>query len=141
VDSATQTLINPAGVNVGDISVEGDTGDSENLGLYELTVFRGPSTITPTGAVNFHLALDSVVGILVQRVVGHHKLFGRSVPTLKVVGHVPLGKFHKGRRHVHWNLRVNGHRLKRGTYQVTLRSLTPSKQIRDFGVPHLIRVR
>jgi hypothetical protein len=81
------------------------------------------------------------VGILVQRVVGHHKLFGRTVPTLKVVGHVPLGKFHKGRRHVHWNLRVNGHRLTHGTYQVTLRSLTPSTQIRDFGVPHLIRVR
>ncbi len=41
---------------------------------------------------------------------------------------------------MHWNLKVDGHRLRRGTCQVTLRSLTASKKIRDFGVPHLIRV-
>jgi WD40 repeat protein len=141
-DTETQTLVNPAGVDVGDISVEGQVGGGgDNLGLYELTVFRGPGAITSTGTVNFHLASDSAVGILIQRVVGHHKLFGRTVPTLKLVGHVPLGRFKQGRRHAHWDLRVNGRRLKRGTYQVTLRSLTASEKIRDFGVPHLIRVR
>lgn len=141
-DTETQTLLNPAGVDVGNIAVQGQVGGGgDNLGLYELTVFRGPGAITSTGTVNFHLAADSAVGILVQRVVGHHKLFGRTVPTLKPVGHVPLGRFKPGRRHVHWDLRVNGHRLKRGTYQVTLRSLTASKKIREFGVPHLIRVR
>jgi hypothetical protein len=144
-DTQTQTLINPAGVDVGDISLESKQGNpeplAENLGLYELTVFQGPGTITTAGTVNFHLLQGSAVGILVQRVVGHHKLFGRTVPTLEAVGRVPLGMFKRGSRHVHWNLEVNGHRLTRGTYQVTLRSLTPSKQIRDFGVPHLIRVR
>jgi hypothetical protein len=144
-DTATQTLINPAGVDVGNISVESTHGNpeplAENLGLYELTVFQGPGTITTAGTVNFQLLQGSAVGILVQRVVGHHKLFGRTVSTLQAVGRVPLGMFKRGSRHVHWNLEVNGHRLTRGTYQVTLRSLTASKQIRDFGVPHLIRVR
>jgi hypothetical protein len=133
-DTETQTLINPTGVDVGQVF-------PDNLGLYQLTVFRGPGTITSTGTVNFHLASDSAVGILVQRVVGHHKLFGRRVPTLKPVGHVPLGRFKQGHGPVHWDLKVNGHRLTRGTYQVTLRSLTASKKIRDFGVPQLIRMR
>jgi len=56
------------------------------------------------------------------------------------VGHVPLGKFKKGNQHVRWNLRVNGRPLPRGTYQVTLRSLTSSKQIRDLGAPRLIHM-
>ncbi len=34
-----------------------------------------------------------------QRVIGHHKLFGRTEPTLKAVGRAPLGMFKEGRRH------------------------------------------
>ena len=131
-DTETQTLINPAGVDLGETT--------SPRGLYETPVF-GRTGISPVGSVTFQLASDSAVGILVQRVVGHHKLFGRTVPTLKKVGRVPLGIFRKGRHHAHWDLKVNGRRLKRGTYQVTLRSLTASKKIRDFGVPHLIHVR
>jgi WD40-like Beta Propeller Repeat len=135
-DTETQTLINPAGVDVGVIDLP--------YGLYETPVFIGGTGIgvgPVVGSASFDLAAGSAVGILVQRVVGHHRLFGRTVPTLKLVGRVPLGNFRKGRRHVHWDLRVNGHRLRRGTYQLTLRSLSASKKIRDFGVPHLIHVR
>lgn len=143
-DTQTQTLINSAGVDIGDPSLfTSHTGLSvtpDNLGLFERTVLV-KGTVVPTGTVTFALAGDSGVGILVQRVVGHHRLFGRRVPTLKPVGRVPLGRFKKGRRHVHWNLKVNGHRLKRGTYQVTVRSVTASGKVRDFGAPKLIRLR
>jgi hypothetical protein len=54
---------------------------------------------------------------------------------------VPLGKFHKGSRTAHWNLRVNGHSLRHGTYQVTVRALTGKQQIRDLGKPQIIHVR
>ncbi len=143
-DTQTQTMINPAGVDLGDAGVCGAAEPYElygdKLSLFEHTVF-GRTGITPAGDVNFRIAQDSAVGIFVQRVIGHHELFGRRVPRLKVVGHVPLGRFRPGRRHAHWNLKVNGRRLKPGTYQVTLRALTAAKQIREFAVPHLIRVR
>jgi hypothetical protein len=77
----------------------------------------------------------------VQRVVGHHRLFGRRVPTLKLVGRVPFGKFAKGKRHVKWNFEVSGKRLRPGTYQITVRAVTPKIQIRDLGTPHIIRLR
>lgn len=145
-DTQTQTLINPAGVQFGSYPTFGappGDHDSADLGpyLYEITVFHGPGAISSGGTVHFALASTSAVGILVQRIVGHHKLFGRRVPTLRVVGHVPLGRFKAGHNHLDWNLKVDGHRLKRGTYQVTLRSLTSSKQIRDFGIPHVIHLR
>jgi hypothetical protein len=142
-DTESQTSINPAGIDVGDATVgspeETEELEAQNLTLYEHTLITG-GRITPVGAVNFHLAQASDVGILVQRVVGHHVLFGRRVPTLKPVGRVPLGKFKRGGRHARWNLQVAGRRLTRGVYQVTLRALTGSRKIRDLGTPDLIRV-
>ena len=73
--------------------------------------------------------------------VGHHELFGRKVPKLKLVGRVPLGKFKKGHDKTHWNLRVNGKRLRRGTYQVTPRAVAKSGRIRDLGKPSIIHVK
>jgi len=143
-DTQTQTLINPTGVDVGEVAagpVSSFELENENMSLYEGPPLILRAQITSVGSVNFNLSAESDVGILVQHVVGHHELFGRRVPTLKVVGHVPLGGFTKGHRHVRWNLRVNGRRLKPGNYQVTLRSLTASKKIRDLGVPDLIHVR
>jgi hypothetical protein len=34
---------------------------------------------------------------------------------------VPLGLHHRGRLRIQWNLEVNGQKLSRGTYQITLR--------------------
>jgi DNA-binding beta-propeller fold protein YncE len=51
-------------------------------------------------------------GILVQRLVrGRHVL----------VGHVPFGLRRPGHLRIRWNLRVNGHRLRKGRYLITLR--------------------
>ena len=135
-DSQTQMILNVPGVDLGQIS----TSTSGNLSVYQQNLFTF-TAISLSGAVNFNLLRSSGVGILVQRVIGHHKLFGRTVPTLKLVGRVPLGKFAKGRRHVRWNFRVNGKRLRRGTYQVTVRAVTPSLKIRDLGTPRIIKIQ
>lgn len=63
------------------------------------------------------------IGIFVARVTGRRKLLGRTVPRIKPVGRVPLGKTRKGRNSFRWNRKVNGRRLKRGTYLLTYRAL------------------
>lgn len=99
------------------------------------------TSISPSGTVDFRLRERSGVGILVQRVIGHHELLGRRVPTLKRVGRVPFGPFPSGHHHVHWDLRVNGRHVRRGTYQVTVRAVTRKGQIRDLGRPRILHVR
>jgi hypothetical protein len=59
---------------------------------------------------------------------------------LKPLGRVPFGHFNKGHGKVHWDLRVNGKKLPKGTYQVTPRAVTKSLKIRDFGTPRIIHV-
>ena len=72
------------------------------------------------------------VGILVQRVHGHH---------LERVGKVPLGTHGKGRLRLRWNLRVNGKPLHPGRYQITLRALDGHKRVLGLSAPTTIRVR
>jgi putative heme iron utilization protein len=72
------------------------------------------------------------VGILVQRVRGHH---------LKRVGKVPLGTHRKGHLNLRWNLRVNGHKLRPGRYQITLRALDKHKRVLGLSTPVKIRVK
>jgi hypothetical protein len=135
-DSQTQTLLNPSGVDVGTAA----NNNLNDVSLYTRPTFQSTS-VSLAGRVTFTVLQPTSVGLLVQRVKGHHRLFGRSVPTLKPVGRVPLGKFGKGSRKAHWNLRVNGRPLQHGTYQVTVRALTRKQQIRDLGKPKIIRVR
>ena len=63
------------------------------------------------------------IGIFVVRVTGKRKLLGRTVPRIRQIGRVPLGKTRKGRNSFRWNGKVNGKRLKRGTYLLTYRAL------------------
>src|SRR4051794_19768664 len=109
-DSQTQTILNPSGVAVG-TSASNNVND---VSLYTRPTFQSTS-VSLAGRVTFNVLQPTSVGLLVQRVTGHHRLFGRSVPTLKAVGRVPLGKFKKGSRKTHWNLRVGGRPLHRGT--------------------------
>ena len=80
-------------------------------------------------------------GIFVVRVVGKRKLLGRSAPRVRVVGKVPLGLAKKGRNRKRWNGKVNGKRLRPGTYLLTYRSLkgrrvlSLSRSIRFDGWP------
>jgi hypothetical protein len=78
------------------------------------------------------LRLRSTVGILVERVHGH-----RVTP----VGRVPLGTHHKGRFNRRWDLKVNGRRLHRGRYRITLRALDSHRNILGLTRPVTIRIR
>jgi hypothetical protein len=84
------------------------------------------------------LSIGSQIGIFVARVVGKRKLLGRSVPRLRVVGRVPLGRARRGRNRFRWNLKVNGKRLRPGTYLLTYRSL---KGKRVTNTSDSIRIR
>jgi len=79
--------------------------------------------VTPSGngaVISSQLGQDDQVGILVQRIARDR---GHRAPVLATVGRVPLGLHHRGRLHIRWNLEVNGHRLGKGTYRITLRAL------------------
>ena len=66
---------------------------------------------------------STTIGIFVVRVTGKRKLLGRTVPRVRVVGRVPLGRAKKGGNRFRWNGKVAGKRLRRGTYLLTYRSL------------------
>jgi len=68
-------------------------------------------------------------------------LFGHRVPTLRTVGRVPFGQFKRGHHKVRWNLRVNGRRLRPGTYLVTPRLVTRRGVVRELGKPRVLRIR
>jgi hypothetical protein len=87
------------------------------------------------------LAAPSGVGILVQRIVGTKRVHGHKVFILRKVGRVPLGKHHRGRLHLHWNLKVNGHKLKKGRYLVTVRAVKLPKTVLALAKPVVITVR
>jgi hypothetical protein len=131
-DTETQTLVDPSGTDLGLVAAR-DTG---SLSLYEKAVLKltsfpsfGTLTTSNVGTVP--------IGLLVQRVVGHHELLGRRVPTLKPAGRIPLGVFKAGRHTIHWH----AHGLKPGRYQFTPRALTKDGKVRDLGTPRIFRVR
>jgi hypothetical protein len=78
-------------------------------------------------------AKGQTVGIFVARVTGKRKLLGRTVPRIKPVGRVPLGKARKGRNRFRWNGKVNGRRLQRGTYLLTFRALRRERVVSTSG--------
>jgi hypothetical protein len=92
------------------------------------------------GQLSFQLAQASGIGILVQRITGHHRLLGRLVPSLGTVGGVPFGKFTRGHHRVRWDLRVNWRRLPRGHYLVTPRLFTRGGIVRELGRPHILQI-
>jgi hypothetical protein len=135
LDTQTQTIVNPAGADVVHHTIFGG-----NLSLFVRPVLKS-GTLTPNGFISFIALNPTGVGILVQRVVGKTKLLGRTVPKLELVGRVPLGRFKKGHGRVRWDGRVNGRKLKPGTYQVTVRAVSPKGAITDLAKPRRLRVR
>src|SRR3954468_11239671 len=135
-DTGTQTLIDDEGTDLGQIHLT----DRGNLSIFSRPLIKF-TRVSPSGFVTFIALSDTGVGILVQRIVGRHKLFGKTVPVLKPVGRVPLGVFRKGRGHAHWNGRVGGKRLKPGRYQVTVRAVNGKHVVTDLGDPQTFRVR
>jgi hypothetical protein len=135
-DTETQTLIDSNGTDLGLVA----TLDTGNLSLYEKPVLK-VTNLPNFGTLSVSLLNPAPIGLLVQRVVGHHRLLGRRVPTLKPAGRIPLGRFRRGRHRIHWRPVVNGRRLRPGLYQFTVRALTRSGKVRDLGKPRLLRVR
>jgi dipeptidyl aminopeptidase/acylaminoacyl peptidase len=133
-DSQTQTILNDGGPQISNVDnpLDGSTTIYVKPVL-KTTTIQGP-------VVRFQLLQPSGIGILVQRVVGHHRQFGRTVPTLRMIGRVPLGRFRSGSGRVRWNGRVNGRKLRRGTYQVTVRAVDASAHVLDLGRPRQVRV-
>jgi hypothetical protein len=131
-DTQTQTLIDPDGTDLGPVA----TIDTGNLSLYEKPVLVVTS-LPDFGTLVVNPVTRVPIGLLVQRVVGHHRLLGRRVPTLRPAGRIPLGTFKKGRHVIHWHARG----LKPGLYQFTPRALSKSGAIRDLGKPRIFRVR
>ena len=130
-DTATQTLIDPDGTDLGLVA----TLDTGNLSLYEKPVLVVTS-LPSFGTLVVNPVTRVPIGLLVQRVVGHHRLLGRRVPTLKPAGRIPLGTFRRGRHVIHWHAH-----LRPGLYQFTPRALGRAGTIRDLGTPRIFRVR
>jgi hypothetical protein len=86
--------------------------------------------LKPTVSVS---PIGQKIGIFVVRVAGKRKLLGRTVPRIKQVGRVPLGTTRKGRNTFRWNGKVNGKRLKRGTYLLTYRALRGARVVSTSG--------
>jgi WD40-like Beta Propeller Repeat len=93
----------------------------------------GGTILSPT------LTTKSQIGIFIARVTGKRKLLGRTVPRIREVGRVPLGRAKKGRNRFRWNRKVNGKRLRPGTYLLTYRSLR-GKRITNTSNSIRIRV-
>ena len=95
------------------------------------------ATLSP--AVTGSLA-NAKIGILVARVVGTHKLLGRTEPKIQAIGRVPLGAARHGKNHFSWNGKVNGRALRPGRYLLTFRMLTPQKRIRTISRAIAVRI-
>jgi YVTN family beta-propeller protein len=88
----------------------------------------------PSNAVIIRATLvrAAPVGILVQRIVGKHRAR---------VGLVPLGLHRTGPARIRWNLRVNGHKLHKGRYLITLRMFDRGGHLIALAHPVAITVR
>ena len=99
-------------------------------------------TASGTGAViSSRLGQDDTVGILVERIVRFARVHGKQVPVLKLVGRVPLGKHRRGGVRIRWNLKVNGHKLGRGKYQIILRGFDRHLNLLGTTKPVIFTVR
>jgi hypothetical protein len=62
------------------------------------------------------------IGITVQHILGTRRIHAKRLLVLRTAGRVPLGHHHTGQLKIRWNLKINGHRLARGRYLITLRA-------------------
>ncbi len=140
-DSQTQLLLDSSGIDLGTLngSLASLALTHGNVVLVNHPVLRR-SSVSRGGGVSFDLASASNVGVIVQKVVGRTRVFGRPAPKLRFLGRVPLGHFARGRGHTVWDLKVGGNPLAPGVYQLTVRSVTSSGGVRDVGLPDLIRI-
>ena len=90
------------------------------------------TTLTAKGEVHTTIPRAAKLALTVLKVVPpphpvRAAAFG--APSTKVVGVVQFGRHRKGRVTIHWNRKVGGKRLRRGSYIVLLRALSGRKLI------------
>jgi hypothetical protein len=142
-DSQTQLLLDPDGITLGPFpgpSFDAFLARDGNIALTLLPVLQ-KVTIGQIGTINFELSSASNVGIVVQKVIGRTRVFGKPAPKLRFLGPVPLGHFRRGKGHVVWSRKLRGRKLGPGVYQVTVRSVTRTGGVRDLSRPVLIRIK
>ena len=135
-DSQTQTLLNGKGVDLGTMT----SHDVGSVSLYTKLILVAPS-INPGGLITLQLTAPTGIGIIVQRILGTHRVLGRQGYKLGPAKRVPLGTFKKGRHGIRWDLKVDGRKLRAGRYLVTVRAVTPKVVVRELGRSRVIRVR
>jgi hypothetical protein len=140
-DTTTQTTLSSTDLGAVDPGVyPGGLDRSEgSVSLYEQPLFSPGVHCCQT--IIFVSSQSTAAGLLIERVTGDYKLFGRTGPRLRVVGRFPLGKFGKGRHTTHWDFTVAGHQLPPGEYYVTLRAITPKLSVRDLSRPFRVQIR
>jgi hypothetical protein len=115
------------------------------VGGVSCALFPGCSvSVTAAGngaVISSQLSQDDTVGILVQRIVGSTHVNGKQVPVVRVVGKVPLGRQHRGRVRIRWDLKVTGQRLSRGKYLITLRGFDRNRTLLGATKPTTFTVR
>ena len=143
-DTQTQTLLYPAGVDLGALDRSQPIGQLQRYQGNVSPALRSlfvHAQLTAAGFPTGSMLQIADVELMVQRIVGRHKLLGRRVPKLRLVGRVALGPHGRGEIHIKWDRRVHGRRLKPGRYLVTPRAVTSKAVVRELGKPRVIRVR
>jgi hypothetical protein len=140
-DTVTQQVISSLNLGTFNATQASVTRTEGSASLAFQPTFQNVCTTCGVKTLSFSTLSSTGAGLLIQRIVGHHKLLGRTVPKLVNVGRFPLGQFRKGRHHAHWNFTVAGHKLAPGSYYVTLRAITPQLGIRDLSRPFLVTIR
>jgi hypothetical protein len=141
-DTQTQTLLNTSGIDLGALSSIAAGLARRDGGLHlQQKIVLSTASLRLNSLITVNLLKATGVGILVQRVVGHHKLLGKTVPKLRLVGRVPFGPQKAGRFRVRWDQKVNGRRLGPGRYLVTVRAVTRDGVVRELGRSFTVRIR
>jgi hypothetical protein len=92
-----------------------------------VTPVLGRATLSGRGVLSLNVLLPAVqLRADVLTVLGNRPgpalRAAAVVPRTRRVGTVSFGRVRKGRRHIHWNLKVHGRKLRRGNYLVILRA-------------------
>jgi hypothetical protein len=141
-DTQTQTLLNANGIDLGGLApIAGGLARRDGGLFLQQKLVLSTASLNLNSLITATLVTPTGVGILVQRIVGRHKLLGKTVPTLRFVGRVPFGPQKAGRFRVRWDQKVNGRRLKPGRYLVTVRAVTRGGVVRELGRSFTMRVR
>jgi hypothetical protein len=119
-------------------------GSTTNRDVGSVSLFFHPliktTKLGPGGLFDVGLTGPTGIGIIVQRILGTHRVLGKKGFKLGPARRVPLGSFTKGRHRIRWNRNVGGRPLKPGRYLVTVRAVTPKAVVRELGSPHVLRV-